>query len=242
MTTFLCVTAHPDDEAGNFGGAILKYHALGKATALVCLTGGGAARNRGGAQSDEELIRMRTAELGRACELLNVANWQVWDLPDSAVRKAPFYETAGRLVKVMRELRPAVVLTFGPEGGATAHTDHGATGLLATAAFHWAARAEQFPEHGAPHQAQRLFYSTAAVQPPHALPVKMPPVDVELDIAAYLDRKLAAFEAHLSQAPLFPRIRDFFHHQRAIERFHLAAAAPGFDKSVLGRGDLLAGL
>ncbi len=47
MLKLLCVTAHPDDEAGAFGGTLLLYHERGVETSVVCMTAGTAARNRG---------------------------------------------------------------------------------------------------------------------------------------------------------------------------------------------------
>ena len=38
----LCVTAHPDDEAGGFGGVLHLYAARGVETNLICLTPGQA--------------------------------------------------------------------------------------------------------------------------------------------------------------------------------------------------------
>ena len=40
----LCITAHPDDEAGGFGGTLLQYAERGVETHVVCLTPGQAAR------------------------------------------------------------------------------------------------------------------------------------------------------------------------------------------------------
>ena len=68
----LCITAHPDDESGGFGGALLMAHRDGVETSLLCLTDGQAAHYRGGVEDDAELGRKRRAELAAACELLEV--------------------------------------------------------------------------------------------------------------------------------------------------------------------------
>ena len=59
----LCVTAHPDDESGGFGGALLLAHARDADTTVICLTEGRAASNRGDTRSDDELAAARLAEL-----------------------------------------------------------------------------------------------------------------------------------------------------------------------------------
>ena len=62
MLKLLCITAHPDDEAGAFGGTLLLYSERGVATSVVCLTAGTAAKNRGTARTNEELAELRTGE------------------------------------------------------------------------------------------------------------------------------------------------------------------------------------
>src|SRR5271165_239730 len=66
----LCITAHPDDEAGNFGGTLLTYRERGVETSVICLTPGQAASNRGEAKSDQELACIRKREFAASCEIL----------------------------------------------------------------------------------------------------------------------------------------------------------------------------
>lgn len=240
MKRLLCITAHPDDEAGNFGGTLLKSAAAGNQTLLICLTAGEAARNRGRAVDNEDLAAIRTHELARSCELLKIGAHQVWSFADGKLMEANFHEVTGRLVKVIRDFQPHVVLTLGPEGGITGHPDHAMAGLAATAAFHWAGREQFFPQQAKlPHQAARLFYGTAERNPPHMPTVPLPPIDVRVDIAAYFETKLAAFQAHSTQAPLFERFAGFARQMGGVECFHLAAAPAGFDRSALiASGDL----
>src|SRR5207237_1255853 len=62
MLRMMVVTAHPDDEAGNFGGSLRLYAERGVETCVVCLTPGQAATHRGGARDDQELATMRPRE------------------------------------------------------------------------------------------------------------------------------------------------------------------------------------
>ncbi|HUX66357.1 MAG TPA: PIG-L family deacetylase [Terriglobales bacterium] len=227
MRRLLVVTAHPDDEAANFGGTVALYANQNVHCRLVCLTAGEAARNRGPARSNPELQALRRQELAASCRLLGFHQHEAWDLPDAHLPEAPFYPTVGRLVAVLRDYRPDVVLTMGPEGSVTAHPDHAMAGILATAAFHWAAHERYFPELDLhPFQAARLLYATAPLQPPQFPPVWLPHPDLAMDVAPYLERKIAAFRCHLTQAPLFDRVEAFLRPFGALELFHLAAGAP----------------
>ena len=73
MLRLLCVTAHPDDEAGGFGGSLLLYASRGVETHVICLTPGQAATHRGGARSDEELAAMRRQEFQASCRMLKIS-------------------------------------------------------------------------------------------------------------------------------------------------------------------------
>src|SRR5439155_5069448 len=67
MLRMLVITAHPDDEAGNFGGSLCLYHDRGVETCVLCLTPGQAATHRGGARSDQELALIRRQEFAASC-------------------------------------------------------------------------------------------------------------------------------------------------------------------------------
>ena len=81
MFRLLCITAHPDDEAGAFGGTLLLYAERGVETSVVCLTDGTAAKNRGTARTSDELAALRTSELMASCKLLGVSHCEVLTLP-----------------------------------------------------------------------------------------------------------------------------------------------------------------
>ena len=84
MRKLLCVTAHPDDEAGAFGGTLLLYHDRGVETSVVCLTAGTAARNRGSATTNEELAMLRRAEFAASCKMLGVARVKSSTIPTAS--------------------------------------------------------------------------------------------------------------------------------------------------------------
>src|SRR5689334_16083264 len=107
----LCTTAHPDDEVWGFGGALLRYREQGVETFVVCMTRGRAATNRGGAASGDELAEMRATEYYEACKLLNVTRAELLDYPDGGLTKIDFNDAAGELTRLVREIKPNVILT-----------------------------------------------------------------------------------------------------------------------------------
>jgi LmbE family N-acetylglucosaminyl deacetylase len=165
MLRLLCFTAHPDDEAGSFGGTLLHYAERGIETHVICLTPGQAATHRGSAKSDDELSAVRRREFEAACKLLKVGRGTVLDYPDGKLDRQDFHAVAADLTRRVRELRPHVMMTMGTEGAITAHPDHSMVAAFATMAYHWAGRTNRFPEQLqqglAPHLTQKLYYGTA---------------------------------------------------------------------------------
>ncbi|HKD13942.1 MAG TPA: PIG-L family deacetylase [Candidatus Angelobacter sp.] len=230
MLRLLCITAHPDDEAGGFGGTLLYYAQRGVETHVLCLTPGQAATHRGGAKSDDELAQMRRKEFAASCKLLRVTSGTVLDYPDGKLYQQSFYLTVADLTRHIRQIRPDVVITMGPEGAVTAHPDHSMTSVMGTMAFHWAGRTNRFQdqlEAGlTPHRGQKLYYGTTLFALRDRQPVAMPPTSAVLEIGKEgLETKIAAFKCHTSQAPLFPLFEEMVRRRGTQELFHLAASS-----------------
>ncbi len=244
MLRLLCVTAHPDDEAGGFGGTLLRYASRGVETHVICLTPGQAATNRGGARTDDELAAMRRTEFAAACKILKVSHGEVLDYPDARLYRQDFYTVVEDLTRRVRSIRPQVVITMGPDGSITAHPDHSMVSLFATMAFHWAGRTNRFPEQLKQgleaYQAQKLYLLTSGFTLPDRGPVLVPPITATVDVGEFIEAKIAGFKAHTSQSPLFARVEDVIHRRGSQEHYHLAAAAkPG---SLEQETDLFAGV
>ncbi len=244
MLRMMCITAHPDDEAGGFGGSLLLYGSRGIETHLVCLTPGQAATHRGGTRSDEELAEKRRRELAASCRILKITGFEVLDYPDGKLDRADLYEVVAELALRVRRIRPHVLLTLGPEGAITAHPDHSMASIFATMAFHWAGRENRYPEqlnNGLrPHRSQKLYYGSAGFTLPDRPPVSLAPSTTVIEIGSFLETKINAFKAHTSQAPLFSLFENAVRQRGTQEMFHLAAA---WKPSVLRpETDLFAGI
>ena len=236
----LCVTAHPDDECFAFGGALMLAAEAGVETTVLCFTDGQAATNRGDAASGAQLGAMRRAEFEDSCKILDVTHYELLDYQDAQLEFANFSTTAAMLVKRIRDLKPQVVLTFGQDGAMNTHADHTMVSAFTTAAFHWAASPKRFPELGAIHIAQRLYYNTTHFFFP-GRPSPLPaPWTVTLDVTSVQARKFEAFQAHTSQLPLMEKFKSFFE-KRAGQEVYTLAATPE-PRAAEQTTDLFAGL
>jgi LmbE family N-acetylglucosaminyl deacetylase len=230
----LCVTAHPDDESGAFGGALLMAHRDGVETHLLCLTDGQAAHFRDGVEDGAELGRRRRAELEAASEILGLTSVEVLHYPDGQLLKQDIHELTGVMVERIRRLRPHVVITFGGDGNVNLHRDHTVVCMATTAAFHWAARDFYYPEQLerglAPYAPQKLYYAhtpfiTVRDQPELAsLPTV--PWSLSLELGELASRRLEAFARHSTQAGVMGRVRELMEKHMMTERY-LLVAAPG---------------
>ncbi|HEV2698005.1 MAG TPA: PIG-L family deacetylase [Terriglobales bacterium] len=232
MFRLLCVTAHPDDEAGNFGGTLRTYRDRGAETCVICLTPGQAASNRGAASDDQELAALRKREFAASCEILRVSNPIILDYPDGQLYRQELNRIVYELTLQIRRFRPHVMLAFGADGGVTGHPDHSMAGVFAALAFQWAGRsnryADQLQSGIEPHRTQKLYYGTADFMLPGRQPAAFAPQTAVIDIGNHLETKIAAFKAHTSQQPLWRIFEDNARKRGAREMFHLAASVkPG---------------
>lgn len=244
MLRLMCITAHPDDEAGSFGGALSLYGSRGVETSVVCLTPGQAATHRGGARNDAELAAMRRQEFAASCEILKVTRGVVLDYPDGQLYRQDLHRVVRDLARYIREFCPQVMLTFGPEGGLTGHTDHSMASVFATLAFHSAGRDNRYPDQLKgdirTHRTQKFYYATANFNLPDRGAITLPPATAVIEIGNHLEIKLAAFRAHTSQSPLWPRFEAHVSQRGSREMFHLAAATS--NQPVTQETDLFAGV
>jgi LmbE family N-acetylglucosaminyl deacetylase len=128
----VAVFAHPDDERV-VGPLLARLAREGRETHLVVATDGAAGvRDFAGIPAGAELAAARAAEARCAADRLGVRRLHLLGLPDGGL--ASFQALArlrAALAAVVDSLRPAAVITFGPEGG-TGHPDHRLVGNVVT--------------------------------------------------------------------------------------------------------------
>ncbi len=147
----LTITAHPDDE-NNALHALLS-RGLGARVSLLTLTRGGGGQNEIGPELFDGLRLLRTEELRTSHRLDAVEQYfgMVSDFGYSFSVEETFdkwgrEQTLGEVVRMIRTLRPDVVITLPPAGtGGGQH--HQAAGRLAHEAFDAAGDPDRFPEH-----------------------------------------------------------------------------------------------
>lgn len=164
--------AHPDDESFGLGGLIAKYVSEGAEVDLICATNGDvgtvSAEHLNGFSSVAEL---RLSELDCAAELLGIRHVFKFGYRDSGMMgsetsndpaclwQADQVELTRRVVEVIREIQPQVVITFNSYGG-YGHPDHIAIQKATTAAFFAAGESSYVTDGQTPYKPQKLYYTS----------------------------------------------------------------------------------
>lgn len=235
----LIAFAHPDDESFGLGGLISKYVDEGADVYLICTTNGDAGT------IDPEMLKgyeskaaLRLAELDCASKLLGFKEVFTFGYKDSGMMGAPenddpesswFIWThtpeamTRRVVEVIRQVQPQVVITFNEYGG-YGHPDHIAIQRATTQAFHKANDPDFITPGYQPYQPQKLYYNSIPAwlvrigilraqmkgQDPRkmgrnndidmmAIVENARPPHVRVNISKYMDAWAAASACHTSQ-------------------------------------------
>ena len=181
----MAVHAHPDDESSKGAATMAKYVREGVDVLVATMTGGelGSVLNK--AMDTPEvranLAAIRREEMARAREILGVRQRFLGftdsglpegdpkpPLPEGSFALVPLPESAAPLVRLVREFRPHVILTYDETGGYP-HPDHIKTHQVAVEAFEAAADPDRYPGAGGePWQPLKLYYIVAFHQGKYA--------------------------------------------------------------------------
>jgi N-acetylglucosamine malate deacetylase 1 len=172
----LAIAAHRDDVEQTCGGTLLRSAARGLRTAILDLTQGEAG-TRGSAED-------RAREANEAASILGVGWRQALDLPDGAI--ANNVENRIKIVRVLRELRPRVVIL--PYWQAR-HPDHAIVASLGYEACFLSGLAK-IETGTTPHRPFKIVYASlyADVRPSFIV-----------DITPFIEQRHSSLMAYRSQ-------------------------------------------
>ncbi|WP_199543527.1 MULTISPECIES: mycothiol conjugate amidase Mca [Prauserella] len=171
----MAVHAHPDDESSKGAATMARYVAEGHEVMVVTCTGGEAGSVLNPAMDRPEvhanMTELRREEMARAAKILGVKHhWLGFvdsglpegeplpPLPEGSFGTVPLEEPTEALVRVIREFRPHVVITYDENGGYP-HPDHIRCHEVSVAAYDAAPDPARFPGTGEPWQPLKLYYS-----------------------------------------------------------------------------------
>jgi LmbE family N-acetylglucosaminyl deacetylase len=194
LGTVLGVWAHPDDEAYLSAGLMAAARDHGQRVVVATATAGEAA-------ADAEL---RRSELDSSLAAVDVREHHWLGFADGECAQVPMAVGAAAVRRLVRQIRPDTILTFGPDG-MTGHPDHVAVGRWVRRA--WAAEGQHAMLLQATlthtfHERWGQLSAAHGIWMPGAEPPAVPDTSVALLVTAtdaVSHRKLAALLAHASQ-------------------------------------------
>jgi len=169
----MAVHAHPDDESSKGAATMAKLLAEGVEVTVVTCTGGERGEVLNPALDRPEvwknITKVRHAEMELAREIIGFR--QEWlgfvdsgpfadMLPADSFAAKPVLEAAKPLVRLVRELKPHVILTYDEEGGYP-HPDHIMCHKVSVVAFEAAGDRTRYVGEGEPWQPSKLYYHMA---------------------------------------------------------------------------------
>lgn len=192
----LCFAAHPDDLDFGAAGTIAAWTAAGVAVSYCIMTDGDA----GGFDPAHraEIIALRATEQERAAALVGVTDIHYLHERDGFLE--PNHLVMYEVVRLIREIRPDVVLSMHPERDwnriQKSHPDHLAVGEAVTRAI--------YPAAENPFAYPELAESGLEAYKVPWLWLYAGPEEREnhfVDVTEHLESKLAAIHVHVSQHP-----------------------------------------
>lgn len=241
----MTIHAHPDDEASKGAPTVARYFEEGVRTVLVCCTGGEegdlanpALREPGQMfhnltpeQEKELMAQVRPIELQQSVDAIGFSALHWLGYRDSGMADAEtnnnpdcFHmaqtdEAVGRLVALIRDERPQVILTYNDDQAGYPHPDHLKVHDISVLAFERAGDASWYPGTGAPWQPSKMYYTlwakerVMAVHEALLLKFGESPFDekwlsrvsqdhritTRLDVAKYLRARTESLRAHATQ-------------------------------------------
>lgn len=235
----IAVHAHPDDESSKGAGTYAHYLERGVEVLVVSCTGGerGDVLNELAARdprSRRDLAGLRRSEMARAQEIIGFEHtWLGYEdsglpeegeaIPAGSFAAIPKEVSAEALVRVIRDFKPHVMVTYNEQGGYP-HPDHIRTHEVSMIAWERSGDPDAYPEAGAPWEMSKMYYedifNSERVKAIHAWLLEHDPSSpliarfdemaewllrrgyngtARVDVGPFLDKRDDALRAHASQ-------------------------------------------
>ncbi|MGK0722755.1 mycothiol conjugate amidase Mca [Leucobacter sp. W1478] len=237
----IAVHAHPDDESSKGAATYAHYLEEGAEVLIVSCTGGerGDVLNELVARdpkSRRDLAGLRRSEMDHARDIIGFQHrWLGYEdsglppegvgVPVGSFADVPAEVSAEALVRLVREFRPHVMITYNEQGGYP-HPDHIRCHEISKIAWDLSGDAESYPDAGEPWAIKKMYYESIfnaermtrvyeilrEREPESPLIAQFEemeqrfrkrPSDVtaRVDVGRFFDQRDAALRAHASQIP-----------------------------------------
>lgn len=238
----LAVHAHPDDESSKGAATYAHYVHEGAQVLVVSCTGGerGDVQNPHLAElamAERDIAGLRRREMANARAVVGFDHaWLGFEdsglpeegeaIPPQCFALTPLEISAAPLVKIIREFRPQVMLTY-DEAGGYPHPDHVRTHELSMYAMEAAADPTRYPEAGPAWQIQKVYYDRIFNGPrANAMYDALQAKDPESPLLEQLDGMRAWMRDRPDLATTHVEVGAFFNQRDDALRAHASQVSP----------------
>lgn len=200
MGVVVGVFAHPDDEAFGPGGTLAKF-AQNNDVYVICATNGETATG----EVDKALAKIRRAELRASCKILGVKKVYFLGFTDGTLSNNLYHTIAGKVKKILHELKPETLLTFEPRG-VSGHIDHIVMSMVTQFIFPDIKSAKKLMMHCLTFQRSQLMHGKYFIYFPFGYKDKE--IDEVIDVSDIWETKVQAMQQHASQIHDVTRILE----------------------------------
>lgn len=206
----LAVFAHPDDETFRCGGTLALLAQRGVRVQVLTATRGEAGScGEPPLCTPAELPVVRERELRCACTALGIEPPRLLDGCDGQLAAADPERSVKQILDVVGDVRPQVLLTFGPDG-LSGHPDHIAIGRCAMKAYRRAEGVAALYTLALPRSvAERLEMKAVQSVPDEA-------IALSVDVSPVWEAKSAALRCHATQLSTSPMMHASIERQRVF--------------------------
>ena len=201
----LAIFPHPDDEV-TVAGTVMGLKAAGHEVTLVCLTRGEKG-NAAQIPTEEELARLRTAEMQLSAQTLGVDELIQLDYADGGIKALGMDSLKAVVYALIQTQKPDILLSYDSKVGLYGHSDHMLTGKAVEEVFLGSRGSTDFE----PKQLYQVTLSKKQIEVALKLsagfqknypkdPEKgLPAPDFSIGTQTYFSRTLQVMQAHQTQ-------------------------------------------
>ncbi|MCY7287011.1 MAG: mycothiol conjugate amidase Mca [Cryobacterium sp.] len=237
----LAVHAHPDDESSKGAATYAHYQSLGVEVMILSCTGGerGSILNDallGHSLAERDLPGLRRLEMQEAQHLLGVQHrWLGYEdsgmnedgsVPPNSFADIPVEISAEPVVRLIREFRPQVLVTYDEKGGYP-HPDHIRCHDVSMEAYRAAADPTRYPDAGEPWQVGKLYYDRIFnLERVDAMFLELSVTEPESPLLEPLEAAREWMQDYPKLATTHVAVGDFLEVRDAALRAHASQVAP----------------
>lgn len=216
VPSVMLIEPHPDDNEVGAGGTVKLLTQIGVEVTYLTVTDGRLG-SEDPAMTAEEMVRLRMGERQRVNQMLGVQ--QSYNLGFADGGEWSEHQLMQVLVPLIRQFRPALIMTVDPWAPYESHPDHIKTGKAVAAALIYSKNGIAFKGQGEPYAVPQIaFYGTSY---PNTF----------IDVSETWHTKLDAMKGHASQfdLPNWPLISGFLTSAAgALYREHYGTEREGY--------------